>query len=312
MDVDKLLKKTGSYLEDYLDVYPEQQSDVRHFLCDREIHPSQVRQFSSEDIDTIDLHKTRFDSFYSCLPSANLGNFIDVVSDMDSPVVVEVGSHLGERFGLFVANENPSAEVIVMNKDYTRMGKDVLDYKRSPFSFDLKISPDSDVPMKDFHEAVYRANGFENVRFEKANVTGALLNSIADKYNGRNVVIFSERTPSMPVGMTEVISGVVANNDNMDMVLMPLVNTDVKDYNNDPIMQLINRKYKDFIRNEPGTRYEGPETARTRLFSTMNQYLALKGAIDSGANVYRRDRVQEGFFFCRPTHYVSTLKPSKR
>lgn len=313
MDAEKLLEKTGRYLDDYLEGYPDLVSDVRHFAFGMPIHPGQLRQYSPDDITSLDMHKTIFEGIYSDIPEARLKDFSDEVAKMEAPVVLDIGSEFGERFGYYVALQNADADVIVMNKRFVDADPVRVAMRRLPLSFDsVEIPKQGEGFIGDFYKDVYQANGIANIKFEETNVTRKVLDSLAQKYAGRNVVIFSERTPTMPVGMTEVISGAVRENENMDMVLMPVVNTVMTDYVSDPRMAMISEKHRVAFDKCPGKTYRGPETAATRIYAAMNQYLALKGAVDAGGDIYRRGRAEEGFFFNRPPFYASTIKPTKQ
>ena len=67
----------------------------------------------------------------------------------------------------------------------------------------------------------------------------------------------------------------------------------------------------DYIKTDKALKFNIFDNARTRLFTAMNQYYALKSAIIADAKLYRVYDSASNLAFNDPPHYVSTIDLEK-
>ncbi|MBW2972025.1 hypothetical protein KY359_03225 [Candidatus Woesearchaeota archaeon] len=313
MSKEMLLKETGKYIEDYLVpfVIDSKNDDIRFFFMEREITPEMAEVYKTgTTID--DLHRSRFSALYNSVPEASMRSFIDAVSVEDSPVIIDIGSLHGEEFSLWVASQNPSAEVHIYNPQEMDAFPPYLFNGISPDRF-FKLKPDvrfDKARQEECTNALYAANGLDNVHQYLAAADRKCIEEHVTEAGGRKVIIFSDRTPTAPADLASEIALAVKGNPDAHMIITPYPNTAVSAYQDDRVMQMINRF--NFLENVKGMPTSEPKTnAATRLFTMMQQYYALKVASAAGdrAKVYRETEFDTGFPFHHPTHYVSTIAP---
>ncbi|MBU2560665.1 MAG: hypothetical protein KKD17_00020 [Nanoarchaeota archaeon] len=310
MKKQELLDRTGRYLEDYLADFAEEgrASDARHFRFGIEIPAYQARM-DPEDVDTIDLHLTRFNQIYRSLQQASLKGFIDAVSRIEDVIVIDICSLYGERFGLWVASENPTADVHVHNPEVP--GEDFALFlfnqhnRGKIWKFHTKPKFDVSDPEGSINE-LYGVNGFTNISFHLDAMDAEGMDRYCRENPRRKVVFVAERINDL----VQPIAGAVARNPSAEMVIAPLINLDVRNYLDDQTMLLID-KYRHIRQGQTASDTHRPSAnVRTRLFTMMQQYYSLKAALEAGgkAEVYAATELERGFPFHHPTHYVSTIE----
>jgi len=312
MDNKTLLKLTGRYLDDYLEAFLEsgQSSDLKSFLFGQPVPPSQAR--FNPDVESVDLHKKRFDMIHDTLPDAKLKGFVDTVSSMEDVVVVDMCSWYGERFGLWVAAANPSAEVHVYDPQVLQDFAPFLFNDQKPeciFKFDNQ-TPYDVMHQEQSVNNLYRQNGLGNITFHQQVMCAAGMKRIACRNKGRKVVFTARRINDL-VGP---VADAVATCENAEMVIAPLVNLEVKNYQDDTVMRLIDRR-RDIRRDQDSSVPVAPaDNARSRLFTMMQKYYSLKAAsvVGDRAEVYRSGDLDGLSVFHHPTHYVSTIEPKRK
>ncbi len=315
MNNQALLSQTDKYLDDYLEAFVIQnkKSDIQYSAYGVPIPAHSVQQF--DDVDAVDLHKERFKQLYDSLPESELFDFVRALSDIENVVLIDIGNMLyGADFSLWVAAQNPSADIHIYNPD--------IDHEFPPFLFNdfnkeqvfklktLALFDHSD--PKSSTKKLFESNGLPNISYHYEKIEKGCLEKIAQENADRQVVFFSRRTPTTPKEMTSQIACVVNDNENTHMILMPLINTKINAYKDDRIIELINRY--NFAREH----YKDPTSepcanAATRLYTAMQQYYALKAAsvVGERAEIYKEAHFETGFPFHHPTHYVSTIEPKK-
>lgn len=258
------------------------------------------------------------------LVDSDIGDFLDIVKGIEQTSIYEIreklcsiddielldlGSLYGENMGLWVARANKTAKVSVVNPEYCFDGF-------APFLFNdhnknrvFKLKNQTEFIDRNPELSInnlYKANGLENIKFLKEFITySVLMHKLSDK-NDKRSVVFSERTPTIPLDMPYVISNYVNDSANGDMILMPHINTEIYAYKNDGIIGLINDNIG--IGRKPAAEYNVLENFDARVFTAMQQYYALKSAEIAGAKIYLNSEGLKGTPFHHPTHIVSTIK----
>lgn len=306
MDNDELLDKIGIFLYDYLE----------KGLLGRPSYSGEI-----EDVllsEAMDISKARFSEIYDVLPEATLADFISVVSQVERPVVLDLRTMFGEQFGLWVAKNNPSSEVHVYSASTPAFFANFL---FNALNLDWickleKIIPFDGKNIEDSVNALYRANNLENIEFHEIYATNDIIQKYLDANVDRDVFIFSDRSQEL----TAAVAGMISKSQTGNMIMMPFLKTDIGYYADDEIMGLINKHYHQ-LRNPlnhfsaDGDRrkiIDPSLTNRTRLFTAMHEYFALKCGIEAGGNVYRESKPRNGFPLDIPQFYVSTVEPAKR
>jgi hypothetical protein len=309
MENSQLMKETGRYLEDYLEAFMKNgfSSELKMMSCGVEIHPSQAMQFEG-DVQTVDLHKSRFCSLYKNLPEANLATLREAAAKVEDILVVDMCSWYGERFGLWVAAQNPGSEVHVYNPMIpSAFAGFLFNDARRELVFKFRNKPEFD--KRDIEGSVnrlYAENGMRNVQFHLEAMDLQGMNRYAKENPSRRVLFFAERINFL---IAPIVTA-AAESANADAILAPLINVDSASFCEDEVMRLIN-KYRAIRQGQQSADTIPAEaTARARLFTMMQQYCALKAATKIGdrAMVYRESRLDSGFPFQHPTHYVSTIR----
>ena len=258
---------------------------------------------SSED-------SAQFFDIYRSLPTAIRPMFVDKVSCMQNPVVIDIASFYGEDFGLWVAQQNLSAEVHVYNP-FT------IDFF-APFLFNdlnkgiiAKLRPTTHFDKEDAEASInrlYRTNELRNITFHKRAVSQRDLEAIAEDYAGRQVVFVSLRTPTTPQEMTSQIAAAVGKHGNAQMVLAPYVNDDIRAYADDPLINVVNQNWERLLRGKDSEQYDLRISRDARLYVALSLYYACLSAERAGATVYYNN-IPKGFLFQYPCCFVSTLRP---
>ncbi len=310
MDLATRLKQTEMYLKRYLAKFAEngQVSDINWVREDGIVLPQPMPPFYGS---FQDFHQTWFKAIYDTLPSATLRDFIEPVAALDSPIVIDIGGTYGAEFSLWVANQNPSCEVKIFNPEiYTPFPEYLFNSLSTENVFKLNIKTKQD--PRNIERSVnklFDTNGFQNVRFFKQSIGEENLRDLIESANGRKVLLYSRRTTTPLVPMLAETAG---KYDNVEVLFAPIffTNAFTRD-DSDPVMSLIS-DYHGIGRNQDqGQIAHFQDSARARLCAAMNQYVWLKAAIDSGADLYKEKHPQKGFPFHHPTHYISTIAPEK-
>ncbi|MFA6888672.1 MAG: hypothetical protein WC254_04200 [Candidatus Woesearchaeota archaeon] len=253
-----------------------------------------------------------FLTIYSTLTKATRPSFVQSVAQMQNPVVIDIASFYGEEFGLWIAKQNPTAEVHVYNP-FT------FDYF-APFLFNrlnegiiAKLSPTTEFETAHPEASInrlYRTNGIRNITFHKHAVSQPGLEAIAEQYSPREVVFVSLRTPTTPREMTSQIAGAVAKHPHRHMILAPYINDDIRTYHDDPLIRHINDNWRRLLLNKQFERQDLTESKDARLYIAFSLYYALCSAEKTGATIYQ-NALPQGFSFQYPCFFVSTLPPQQ-
>jgi hypothetical protein len=305
-----LLQTTGDYITDYLPVFMagNNERDIRFFgPGGYELSEAQARQPHTEAC-ALDLHEKRFRELYDSLPRATLRDFRDAVSNIDNVVVIELCSWYGEMFGLWVAANNPSAEVHVYDPETRR-------FNFSPMLFNDK-HPDriwkfekrtgfTALNVEDSVNNLYIKNGLKNIHFHQEAADAVVLENYALSFSGRPVVFVGLRVNEL----VPEICRVVRKYRNAGVVMTPFLSSEYGHSDNDPVIEEINRGIEIRAGQERDRIIDPAVTGRSRLFTVMQQYVSLKAARQCGerARVYRESIFELGSPFHQPTHYVSTV-----
>ena len=274
-----------------------------------------LHHFEKDEID-IDKDKNDFNSIYSKLESADLSDFIQNVSSMKNPLVIDIASIHGERFGLHIADKNPSSKVEVYNPDY-------LCKEKFPISRDQKITTTTAIYLdktnvefdpNDIQGSVnrlYKANNLFNINYNLEPIDEEKIQNLAK--SNKNIVLYASRINEL----VEPLCNATKSNDNVDLVILPLLNLNLESYYNDETIQLINQ-YKDLVvtpedKDEilyTNNKKLNPEdNFKTRTFTIMSLYFSLKAAEETNAKVYKPIQTESGFPYHQPNFIVSTIKP---
>ena len=306
MDNEQQLNKIAAFLYDYLE---------KDLL---------TRQSSSGEIDDVlqsnemDISKARFNEFFDGLPEATLADFISTVSQVDRSLVLDIRSMYGEQFGLWVAKNNPSSDVHVYSASTPAFFANFL---FNALNTDWICKLDNTIAfnkanIEDSINALYKANDLQNIKFHDVYATNDIIQRYLDANVDRDVIIFSDRSQEL----TAAVARMVSKSQSGNMIMMPFLKTDIGYYTDDKTMQLINDHYQELRNPRNHLAGDGDRrkiidpslTNRTRIFTAMNQYFALKCAIEAGANVYRESQPRKGFPLDIPQFYISTVEPAKR
>ncbi len=286
MDKERLLQLTGRYLEDFLEEYAQ----TGRPLPDEE----------------------RFREIYGhgMLPQATRRDFIDAASKIDSPLVIDIASFFhGERFGMWIASMNSSAEVHVYNPAEIDDGfAQVLFNEHNKYGiFKLKKKVPFNIHDQDGSvNSLYSANGLDNIVFHQEKITDDKLEEYAGLYPDRTVVLYASRI----CWLYPMISDAVGRHRNFEMVIDIVTNSRVDTLKPDSVVDLINKGYYKDLRQFPCSTmlFHPSAIPQTRLITAMNQYHSLKAAIMAGADIFYEGVPVSNYPMHQATHYVSTIQ----
>lgn len=306
-----LLRTTGAFLRDYLPEFREHavDEDIRFFLPEGcEVSEVRARQHNV-DAYALDLHEKRFRELYEKIPRATLRDFRDAVSSIDDVVVVELCSWYGELFGLWVAANNPSAEIHVYDPEVRRFNfSPMLFNDRNPdriWKF-KKRTGFTHLNIEGSVDKLYRKNGLDNIWFHQKAADTEILSQYAVQYNNRPVVFAGLRVNKL----IPEICGVVSRYRNAGVIMTPFLSSECAYSGSDAVVEEINRSIEIRAGQERKNIIDPAITGRSRLFTAMQQYLSLLAAQQCGerTRVYRESIFERGSPFHQPTHYVSTVE----
>lgn len=316
MEKGMLMQSTRKFLDDYLDDFVQENmmDDVRLFHFGREVPYGTARMFESEEpgcIEESNVHLGRFNAINRAVPEISRREFINAVAAIDDVVLVDIGSLYSSKMGLWVAYMNPDAKVIVYKKDVPNLQMFMPclfdgDTSGGRFQLSRNIDFDRENPVKSINN-LFRSNGFHNIELRNMFVGREELENIAMEAQGRPVVFYSERTPTVPLEMTHTIAGFVRESRNSGMILMPFINTPIDAYHSDKMMQKISKNQHVFWEQESGnTSLDTQENGKLRVFCAMHIYYALKVAALGNGEVYNATKLGNN-----PAYYASTIEPKK-
>jgi thymidylate synthase len=278
------LKKVERYLGDYLAPFMEEgkTKDIHYFSNDIEISKAQLNSFLEDGYEEIDLHKTKFEQFYKELPTTNISEFINKVSNNDNSIIIDIASmDCGAKFGLVIAKRNPTINVRLYN------------------------------PIQDESK---KENSLSNATYFNYEITKENLERILMTEKKKNIVIYSDRV----CDVANIIANVVGNHENCDVILGPLPQYGTNRYQEDNNIQNINKVIRDFYesperRNLVAITGNPTDHPTTRLFGAIHLYYALKLAKEisksrpeNSVKIYKKELKKERIFE-EPMFYVSTL-----
>ncbi len=253
-----------------------------------------------------------FSDIYTSIPSATRLMFVETVKGMQSPVVIEIASLYGEEFGLWIAKQNPHAEVHVYNPQtldtfapvlFNHWNPDIVAKIHSTTSFD-PANPEESI------NRLYRTNELYHITFHKQAVHQRDLEEIAEQYAPQKVVFVSLRTPTVPQEMTSQIAHATARYPHTHMILAPYINTEIQAYTDDPVVGFINNSWRRLVSGKGSEQYD-IENMEARVFIAFSLYYACLSAEQAYATVYRNAVQSNGFPFQHPCCFVSTIKPQQ-
>lgn len=316
MDNKELMQKTRQYLNNYLDAFVSagQEEDV-HFFDDFgiEVSPHEFRH--NFGVKPVDLQKTSFEHFFNTLPRINQRDIINTVSAIPNALVAVIGALDSSEFGLWVAKENPSSKIII----YNGLVEPQTGLENFPPYLFNEINPHTLVKMqrmvpydkKDIQGSfnkLFRANGFRNVELRAQMVDEFVLEDLVCEAKRRPLVIYSERTPTIPNEMTYPIACCVRDHANAEMILMPLINSEINNYLDDEFIQFMGNHHEKFKPSKENPVYakHQNQSARTRVYTSIHMHYALKIAEIGGGKLYAQDE-----FSSKPPITVSTIEIKK-
>lgn len=307
-----LIKQVAEYLTMYLPQFMKGEDIDRVGFLDRK--GQAVDAPTLEDVGpvlSVDLELHRFGEIFSQIPSARLSDFHVCASSLEHLIVADIGSWFGENFGLWVAHYNKQAQVNIFDPVIPkRFPNFVLSMFPAPYiAGALKLPPPGDAECSEQAiNTLFQVNGFGNVRFHQEAVNFKMLDRLAKENPTSCVLYFAYRPVHEPIDLTYVIGNAAANNPNSHMIIVPHIRGNICAYQDDPLIQLINRYHKISHKQEQ-TGVLAEDTLRTRIFAMMQLYYALKAAITSGKNaqIYKENDLTKYSVFHKPLFYVSTV-----
>lgn len=316
VDKKNLLELSAKYIDDYLEeyningktidksvIFPEN-SNFNPALMNNPMY----RNLMSEQLpEIINLIETRYNQIMDKIPRGSVKPILEQVSLLDDALIIDVGSKIGERFGLLVAKNNPSSKVYVFNpfdeiplvfknQEYFRQELNGIDYYH-PESF-IKIDVDN---LSNSINQIYSNEGLKNIEFEREYFSKETLKKIKEENPSKKIVIHSHRTPTFPKDISYDLSEMV-NEFGIDIVLTPLINMSIDDKNN-PILMKINQYYRQMFKIDN----DKDKKINDKIYNVMTLYYALNIAMQSNAEVYQNEILKTPYH--QPNFIVSTIKP---
>jgi len=288
------------------------QNEVQAYL--QRFLPSYVYGLSKSE-DVFAFHQIQND-----LRSATRSTFRDVVASLDDVVVIQVADPFGAKFGLGIAQKNPSAQVALYDPAnigayagfppflFNELNKEEI----AKLSYRSAFSP-SDAPGA--LNNLFRENGLKNISYHQEKMTPSLLKTCIADAKGKPVVLFADRINDL----APMLAKVAGTNNNVHAVLMPLLNGPLNgSYERTATKELIN-EHIDQIFNED-TKYQAlhqtPEgflpfdfNESSRLHTMINLYQSLDLAKQANASVFVEEHAKSGAPYHQPNFYVSTIQP---
>jgi hypothetical protein len=303
-----LLKQAKKYLDDYLEnfVLNGVEDDITHLFFGNIINPALVRNYDFEDIEIINFHKTRFNYINNQFEKKSLDKTIKKIIDMPSPVVIDIASFCGERFGLHIAKHNPNSKVYV----YDPINMNCIPKFLFNGLNNIICQLDKNVEFQSNYQAtinkLYEANNLRNIKFFNEPITKEKIIEYSNLND--NIIVYASRIFQLLPMFKEAIE----KKENIDYVIMPLSNLPkgyfVKGFEDDNIVNLIQKYTRNVREYNVKEIYDTSYNAKTRLTTMTNIYLTLKMALlKDKSKVYALEKDTAGFPFSGPTHYVSSL-----
>jgi len=321
-----LIEQTRCYLNFYLEDFAEKGRSEDPIY--KRPYPGSV-PFSMQHIPLkINQQETLLQELMRQVPKASLQDFRNaVISKACKPegfrtLVLDIASMwYGTDFGIQVARGNKDAEVRIYNplthvQDMNGKLYEPKKADRFPEFFFNDVDPDripkfeTEVPFdhknaEDSAKRLYRANGLDNIWYHQEAISQKTLERIMRSNPDRQIIIFSDRTPTYPKELGHQIATVVAEHENADMILAPFFNDEIRAYQDDPMIQLMNKHRTKIEKCTDDTPFM--DQVESRLFVAAQLYYCLKIAENTGAQVYQKTGLKCPS--CNPSHYVSTIVP---
>ncbi len=331
MNIPSLREQVGRYLKEYLPRFAEEgmEQDSHWMVQGNSVPYEQVLRYFGGEAEHVDLHRARFQEISRQIPSASLSGFVHRAANLQDVVVVDVGSHFGQEFSLWIARMNEGADVhlydpeplpVTSGNDHggfpaslfnSHNGHRLSKLKRHGCTYTPSRQEESINQLFDVNVIARRGGSRPNVTYHQQALSEDNLDALVRNAGrrGKRVLLYSRRTPQLPEEMSSRMAKVARTYENTDLLLLPHVNAPINAYSDDEVIRLINQYRPN--RNMPATEATSPDaTARSRLFTMCNLYLSLKAAELAGAQVYAETEFGLGFPYHHPTHFVSTLEPS--
>jgi hypothetical protein len=313
VDKHKLLELSAKYLEDYLEKFVK--DNVTRDIVDyyqedfnslTNINPMYQNLMSNKvKLVQIDKIKQRYSQIMNLVPVTPLRSILDQVCLLEDSLIIDVGSRLGERFGLFVAQRNPTSQVYVFNP-FTEIPESFLDQNLllEDLDRDVNYSPKNfqEIDINNLSHSInqfYMGEGLNNIRFKMESFSKEKLNEIKKKNPSKRIIIHSHRTPTFPKDITYDLSEMV-NEFDVDVIMSPLINMAI-DHRDKPTLKKINENYRDM------TKRLNNLDVRDKIYNIMTLYYALNIAIVSDSDVYQKRTLKVPFD--HPNFIVSTINP---
>ncbi|MGM5484327.1 MAG: hypothetical protein ACQEP1_00440 [Nanobdellota archaeon] len=292
MDNDQLIRRTGEYLDKYLNAYFNGKTD-------------DIKDYNDGG-PVVDLHKGKFRAFYDKLPKTSREEQIERLSALDDLHLISVADmNMGAMFGLHVAKNNPNSHVEIQNP---MKSLDTADDFHPPLTNDInremvfKLEKNTNYskenPENSYNE-LFKNNGLYNARFNRAYSTPETLNS-----NSNNIVYHAERINDLTRMLTQA-----TNKNNAGLIMMPLINPNeqIDHYLDDEIINKINDSYLELCKGQGEENKERTpvDNARKRLVTASQLYFTSKLASEVDGQVMKSENKREaGFMYNSPMFYV--------
>jgi hypothetical protein len=308
-DKKKLLELSAKYIDDYLEPFLNdgKTSDIATYYPENpliNINPI-FRNLSDDKPEKIDKIQTRYFQIMNSIIKTPMRSILEQVCLMDNTLVIDVGSRVGERFGLFVAKKNPTSQVYVFNPylEKKHIDNDVLlESLEKNNNYDSKFYDMIDLGNLSVSiNSFYERENLENIQFKEHFFSKEKLEEIKKQNPTKRIIIHSHRTPIIPNDITYDLSEMV-NSFDVDVIMTPLINARVDDRDNS-IFKKINEHYLNMSKKLKSQNHENAE----KIYNIMTLYYALNIAMISDANVYQKRTFKNPYE--HPNFIVSTIKP---